>query len=140
MSKKISISAIRNWCISTGLFVRPAKILPGKWEVFEFYYEQYDNNLIHYNESRINAERLFYEIDFAENKIFKHKTNLLVPLISKIKDGNWRISRNFVTIVNPDRLGCNVKFQFAIDKGVLKLLKKDLSGKIEFFGFFRSSK
>ncbi len=58
-----------------------------------------------------------------------------VPLISKLKDGRWNISRNFVTVINPDNLDC--KFQFAIDRGVLKLLKKNSAGRIELFGFFR---
>lgn len=104
--------------------------------MFEFYYDDDDNNLVHYDESRIKTEKLFYEINFAENKIFKHQTNLFsVPLISKLKDGRWNISRNFVTVINPDNLDC--KFQFAIDKGVLKLLKKNSAGRIELFGFFR---
>lgn len=107
--------------------------------MFEFYYE-YESYLAHYNESRINDEKLFCEINFAENGIFSHKTNLSVPLILKIKDGKWSTSRNFVEIINPDNSRYNVKFQFAVYKGVLRLLKKDLSGKIEFFGFFKNNR
>ncbi len=139
MPNKISFSAIKEWLASTEMFARPSKKLPGKWELFEYYFEP-EKELVHVEQIRMDSQKLFWQIDFAENDSFFHKTNVTVPLISKIDNGKWSIAKNFVTIINPDNFRNNVEFQFAVEKDVLKLLKKDGLGKIEFFGFFRRPK
>jgi len=136
MPKKISLTGLKNWVESTEMFSRPSKRIPGKWELFEFYFEP-GKDLVHLEEKQMKIEKLFFEVYFAADEVFVQKSNLNVPLISKIVNGNWSLSRNFVTIINPDNFRDNVEFQFAVERGILKLLKKDAFGKIEFFGFFR---
>lgn len=129
-------SAILNWLQSTEMFARPSKQIPGKWQLFEYYVET-GNDLQHINEARLKKEKEFWDIEFsAENKYYHH-FNLPVWQISKIDNGNWSISKNFITLSSSENFRNNVEFQFAIEKEKLKLLKKDALGRIEFFGFFR---
>lgn len=135
MKNKI-FSAILNWLQSTEMFARPSKQIPGKWQLFE-YYEETGNDLQNINEARLKEEKNFWDIEFTlENKYYS-QCNLPVWKISKINDGNWSISKNFITLSSSENFRNIVEFQFAIEKKNLKLLKKDALGRIEFFGFFR---
>ncbi|QGY46325.1 hypothetical protein GM418_22470 [Maribellus comscasis] len=136
MHSKINFSGLIKWLGSTEMFARPSKKLPGKWLLFEFYHEP-ENELIHISKDQLKAENFFWEIEFDGNENYSHNTNLDVPLISKIVDGTWSRTRNFITLVHPNNFRDNVEFQFAIERENLKLLKKDALGRIEFFGFFQ---
>jgi len=135
MKSKI-FSEILSWLQSTEMFARPSKQIPGKWQLCEYYVEK-GSDLQNINEARLKEEKQFWDIEFsAENKYY-HQCNLPIWQISKIDNGNWSISKNFITLASSENFRNNVEFQFAIEKMNLKLLKKDALGRIEFFGFFR---
>ena len=117
------------------MFARPSKQVPGKWELFEYYIDE-GNELLHFTEDQLKEEKASWNIEFKEDEHFLHKCNLPVSFITEIKDGNWSTSKNYITFLSTKDFRDSVEFQFAIDKGKLKLLKKDAFGKIEFFGFF----
>ncbi len=136
MNKTTFLAKIINSLQSTEMFARPSKKLPGKWQLFEYYIDK-AKELKHVNSEQLTSENQNWSIEFTEDKQYSHNSNLSVPLISDIENGSWSISKNFITLINPLNFRKNVEFQFAIEKGNLKLLKKDDFGKIEFFGFFR---
>jgi hypothetical protein len=79
---------------------------------------------------------MFWELEFTDNKKYIHRCNLEPAVFANLQNGNWQIHRNFITL-NPDNEeNTSVKFQFAVEKGQLRLLKKNDLGAIEFFGFF----
>lgn len=117
------------------MFARPSRLLPGRWQLFEYFVEP-GNELVNVKEEQIKAENQSWEIEFGDEN-FVHKSNLSIEPISSLEGGNWSVSRNYVTLINPKDFRSNIEFQFAIEKGNLKLLKKDAFGKIVFFGFFR---
>lgn len=136
MGKTGFFSKINNLLGKTELFARPWKQLPGKWSLFEYYYDE-EAELFHFTEDQIKSNKHILEVEFLEAETFKINTNLLLPVINGIKNGSWSRYKNFITFISPEDFRDNTEFQFAIDKGTLKLLKKDITGKIEFFGFFR---
>ncbi len=75
-------------------------------------------------------------IELNENGKFVRESNLPISVIQNIEAGEWSVSKNFVTLIHPTNFRNNVEFQFAFEKGNLKLLNKDKLGKIVFFGFF----
>ena len=124
------------WLQTTELFARPSKQLPGKWYLFEYFYEN-NNDLLHLEENQLKTENIFFNLEFSENNEFILNSNLEVPLIGGLQNGTWSRTKNYITIIHPNDFRNNVLFQFAINKGILKLLNKNHRGKIEFFGFFR---
>jgi hypothetical protein len=136
MKKITAFTNFLNWIKTTEMFARPSKQLPGKWNLFEYYIEK-EGDLIHIKEEQLKAENLKWQIDFLEDEKYKHNSNLNVAYLSNIEDGTWSTSKNFITLIHPENFRNNIEFQFAIEKGNLKLLRKDELGKIEFFGFFR---
>jgi hypothetical protein len=136
MEKKSVFSAFLNWLNTTEMFARPAKQLSGKWQLFEYYVEK-ESDLNNVTEAQLKADKEYWNIEFTTEEMFLTQSNLSVSLISSIENGNWSISKNFVTLIDSENFRNNVEFQFAIEKKNLKLLKKDGFGKIEFFGFFR---
>ena len=135
MENKISFSGILNWLKSSEMFARPSKQIPGKWQLVEYYIENGDE-LRNINEAQLKEENGVWDIEFTVEKKFYHQCNLPVWQITKIKNGNWDISKNFITLTSSENIRNNIEFQFAIEKQKLKLLKKDALGRIEFFGFF----
>ena len=135
MLRKIEFRKIIEWLGSTEMFARPSKKIPGKWVLFEFYTEP-GKELIHKTKDELKSEEIFWEIEFNTDENYKHNTNLDIPVISKIQNGTWSRSRNFITLIHPDNFRNSVEFQFAVERENLKLLKKDAFGRIEFFGFF----
>ena len=135
MKSKI-FSEILSWLKSTEMFARPSKQIPGKWQLFEYYVEK-GNDLQNINEARLKEEKGLWDIEFTVENKYYHQCNLPVWQISKIKNGNWSISKNFITLSSSENERNSIEFQFAIEKEKLKLLKKDALGRIEFFGFFR---
>ena len=120
------------------MFARPSKKIPGEWELFEYYTEP-EKSLIHKQEEQLRDEQLFLKIDFSENGEFSYNKNLPVNFIDATGKFTWSIAKNFITLNHPDDFRKKQEFQFAIEKGVLKLLKKDNFGKIILFGFFRKT-
>ncbi len=118
------------------MFARPSKQLPGKWQLFEYYIDLEDD-LKHITESQLKDANENWTIEFSNEESYVQQSQLPVSLISNIENGTWSISKNYITLIHPNNFRNNVEFQFAIEKGILKLLKKDAFGKIEFFGFFR---
>ena len=127
--------AILQWLKSTEMFARPSKQLPGKWELFEYYIES-SEELRNIKETQLKANNEFWQIEFTTEREFIHENNLPVWQISKVKSGNWSISKNFITLTSSENKMNYIEFQFAIEKETLKFLKKDALGRIEFFGFF----
>lgn len=135
MEKKISLKSILNWLNSTEMFARPSKQIPGKWHLSEYYIES-GGELRNFKESQLTVENEYWNIEFTIENKFYHDCNLPVWQITKIKNGNWSFSKNYITLLSSDNFRNSIEFQFAIEKERLKLLKKDALGRIEFFGFF----
>ncbi len=127
-------NSIFTWLKSTEMFARPSKQLPGKWELVEYYIEK-GTELHNFKETQLKANNEFWQIEFTPECEFSQENNLPIWQISKVKNGNWSISRNFITLVSSENDGNNIEFQFAIEKETLRFLKKDALGRIEFFGF-----
>jgi len=124
---------------TSGWFASPVKQLPSVWQLFEYYAEP-SGELIHIQENKLKEENRFWEIELNEDGSFAHSCNLDIPLISGINDGTWRRNRNFIVFSGKEGLQMSIGFQFAVEKGILKLLKKNKQGGIEIFGFFRVKK
>jgi hypothetical protein len=136
MKIKAVFSKIVYWLKTSEMFARPSKQLPGEWNLFEYYTEP-GEELIHKQEEQLKAEQLFLKIEFSENGGFSHQTNLPLNFVTDEGNFTWSIAKNYITLIHPDDFRNNQEFQFAIEKGNLKILKKDSFGKIILFGFFR---
>jgi len=137
MNQTSILTKINNLLQSAEMFARPSKKLPGKWQLYEYYIDD-AKELKHVNREQVTSEKQNWEIEFISvGEQFIHNSNLSIPLISRIENSLWSISKNFITIIHPQDFRKNIEFQFAFEKGNLKLLKKDKFGKIEFFGFFK---
>jgi len=138
MKIKAVFSKIVYWLKTSEMFARPSKQLPGQWNLFEYYTEP-EKELIHKQEEQLKEEQLFLRIEFSENADFSYETNLPINFIADEGNFTWSIAKNFITLIHPDDFRKNQEFQFAIEKGALKILKKDSFGKIILFGFFRKT-
>jgi len=138
MEKKTGFSTFINWLGTTEMFARPSKRLPGRWQLFEFYVDTEDK-LQNYKKKSLSDNKMSLNLEFKEDGKFSRESNLPVAVIQNIEAGEWSVEKNFVTLIDPDNFRNNVEFQFAFEKDTLKLLKKDKLGKIEFFGFFKST-
>jgi hypothetical protein len=136
MNKTSAFTSFIHWLNTTEMFARPSKQLPGRWKLFEYYSEP-EGELINVKESQLKEKQNFWEIEFGMHGGFIQKTNLPVQFLNGIESSKWDYSKNFILLFHPEDTGKKVKIQFAIEKGNLKLLKKDVKGRIEFFGFFR---
>ena len=136
MKRTSIITKINNVLQSTEMFARPSKKFPGKWQLYEYYIDK-AKELKHVNSEQLTSEKQNWNIEFTQDNQYIHNSNLTIPLISRIENGSWSISKNFITIIHPQDFRKNTEFQFAFEMGNLKLLKKDEFGKIEFFGFFK---
>ena len=133
------LSKLKTWILSTELFERPSKLIVGKWQLYEYFIDDAEE-LQHITSDQLKKENSMLVISVLEDHNYIIASSLPVPLIQKIVDGKWRTARNFVTFQHPEEFRNNVEFQFAFEKGNLKLLKKDSFGNIEFFGFFNRVK
>ena len=135
MPKTNVISVFFHWLGTTEMFARPSKLLPGTWHLFEYYTES-EAGLENYKQDDLAFAKQFLTIDFKIDNSFVLISNIFNSAIAELNSGNWKIEKNFVTLYHEQQRKA-VEFQFAIEKGTLKLLKKDRSGKIVFFGFFK---
>ncbi|MBN1822017.1 MAG: hypothetical protein JXR31_13290 [Prolixibacteraceae bacterium] len=110
--------------------------LPGKWKLIEYYTEP-GNELLNFKEKQIESENISWDLTFSEDGGFSHFSNLNIPYLKDIDSSEWSKSKNFLTLLNKDDFRKNKEFQFAFEKGNLKLLKKDGFGKIVVFAFFK---
>lgn len=138
MKTRTLIEKLLEWIRSTELFFNPLKIIPGRWCLYEYYTETQDE-LFHVQEEHLKEKNLLWEIEFYENQSFTCKSNLAVPLMEGSRSGTWRKAGNFLSFTYSGESPQKIDFQFAIDKGILKLLKKSSLGKIEIFGFLRKA-
>lgn len=122
-----------HWLQSTEMFARPSKQLPGKWQLFEYFVET-NGELKNLKQQQLTELNLSWNIEFATDYQFVHSNGLNLNLIQSIENGKWKLQKNFLELASKDSK--TVSFQFAIEKEQLKLLKKDDTGQIEFFGFF----
>jgi len=136
MKKIISFISVINWLKSTEMFARPSKQIPGKWHLVEYYTET-ESELRNISENQLKADSEFWNIEFTAEKKYSQNCNLAVSIISEIKNGNWNISKNYITLSPTGEMIESVEFQFAIEKEMLRILKKDNLGRIGFFGFFK---
>ena len=130
------ISRFTSWLASPEIFGSITKKIPGDWQLFEYYYDLKED-LIHWKEEDLKKNNESLQFLLSEEKQFSVKGNLPLTVFTNVTDGKWSVSRNFITLIDPDNFKNNLEFQFAFEKENLKLLKKDKMGKIEFFGFFR---
>lgn len=129
-------SSVVQWLKSSEMFARPSKQLPGRWQLFEYYTEK-SGELIHVIESQLKQQGYFFEIEFSESGEFSEKTSSPEGFLENSEASRWSFAKNFITFLHPGDFRKNEEVQFAVEKSTLKLLKKDVAGKIEFFGFFR---
>ena len=129
-------TSVFQWLKSTEMFLRPSKQLPGKWRLFEYYTEK-SGELVNVKENQLKQQGIFWQIEFGKNGIFKQQTNSPTGFLENIGASQWSLSKNYITFLHPADFRKNEEFQFAVEKGNLRLLKKDYAGKIELFGFFR---
>lgn len=137
MEKKPVLKTVIHWLKNTEMFARPSKQIPGKWQLFEYYFDS-DKELHHFTEQDLKNRNESWFIEFSEEEGYTQSSRLGISFISEMENGSWSISKNYLTFIHPENFRNNVEFQFAINKGVLKLLKKNTLGEIEFFGFFRN--
>jgi hypothetical protein len=134
MEKKFSFTSILNWLKSTEMFARPSRQVPGKWQLVEYYIEN-ENELRNIKENQLKVDGGFWNLEFTPEKTYSKNSNLPVTLISEIKNGNWSVSKNYITLTSSGENIESLEFQFAIENKILKLLKKDTSGRIDFLDF-----
>ncbi len=110
----------------------------GRWELFEYYLDE-GNDLIHIEEIQLKSSNQEWILEFKENGQFKSSSTLDIPVIKKIEATRWLKKGRMLHLIFPANNQINMCFQYAFDKGTMKLLKKDKSGKIEVFAFFKRS-
>lgn len=129
-------TSVVQWLKSSEMFARPSKQLPGRWRLFEYYSEK-SGELVNVKENELKQQDIFWEIEFGENGDFSQQTGSPDGFLENAGASQWSLSKNFITFLHPNDFRKNEEVQFAVEKGTLKLLKKDVSGKIDFFGFFK---
>ncbi len=139
MKLKSFFSQFVDWLKSPEVFGNKKKLIPGKWHLFEYYVDE-GENLLHFDEDALNENKVLFVISLLNTNEFIVAGNAPVKLLSGTSEGKWSVARNFITFIDPKDFRNNIEFQYAFEKGNLKLLKKDVMGKIEFFGFFKREK
>jgi len=111
--------------------------IKGKWHLFEYYTEP-GNELIHFAEQDLRSNERYMEIHFMPEGECAVKCNFELPVLTQKNENiEWQKRRNYISFFNPEIKKKEELFQFAVDKNTLKLLKKNKTGKIQFFGFFK---
>ena len=136
MKKETFFSKALRWLLSSELFARPSRQIPGKWQLFEYYTEP-SGGLLHVEEEQLKMDGLYWEVHFLGDGMLVQQANLSLPFVLEPEESCWSRSKNFLNFIHSTDFRNNLEFQFAIDREHLRLLKKDPLGRIEFFGFFR---
>lgn len=129
-------SEVKTAIIHSEWFARPAKQIIGEWHLFEYYLDR-DKELHHVEEVQLKNEKSSWQLKFSPEGNFTHQKNLEIQILQNIENGTYGISKNFICFIHPSDFRNTIEFQFAISKGVLKILKKNTKGEIDFFGFFK---
>ena len=82
MEKKSVFVTFFSWLKTTEMFARPSKLLPGKWQLFEYYMDT-DSELCHIEEDKLKNADEKWLLEFSEEMVV-HQSNLSVPLITGI--------------------------------------------------------
>ncbi|MFV0265569.1 MAG: hypothetical protein ACK5HT_00375 [Draconibacterium sp.] len=135
MKQHSLFSKFVSWLASPEVFGNVSKSLVGTWFLFEYYMDEREE-LVHMREFDLQREKQQVVITFFDDE-FEVNAHISVPLVARLKKGRWSVAKNFITFIDPENFRNNVEFQFAFEKGNIKLLKKDERGMIEFFGFFK---
>lgn len=133
---KSFFSKLKTCLQNTEMFERPIKKLPGRWELYEYFVEVEDE-LLHFNKADLLQRKDTFVLDISEDGKYQSEATIGIKVVKKLKCGEWDVAKNFITFLVSDNFRDNPEFQFAFEKGNLKLLKKDSFGKIEFFGFLK---
>ncbi|HYQ56324.1 MAG TPA: hypothetical protein VEP89_03175 [Draconibacterium sp.] len=139
MKLRYIISKIIDWLKSPQVFGSKKKMIPGRWQLFEYYLDL-DKELLHFEEPFLKENKVLLVFSFLENHELILAGNPPVELLKNFTEGKWSVARNYITFIEPKNFRNNIEFQYAFEKGNLKLLKKDAMGNIEFFGFFKRVK
>ena len=110
--------------------------LLGSWGLDEFYTDQ-GGQLLHVDQQKLKSENHLWELSFFEKGRLKHSSNLGIQGLQDIGFRQWKRERNYVALMADNPLKVCIRYQFAIDKGILKLLKKEKNGAIVIFAFFK---
>ena len=135
MKLKSIFSKFVDWLKSPEVLGSKKKLIPGKWQLFEYYVDEGDK-LLHFEEQYLKENKVLFVLSILENNELILAGNSPVELLRTFSEGKWSVARNFITFIHAKDFRNSIEFQFAFEKGNLKLLKKDAFGKIEFFGFF----
>ncbi len=133
-----TFSKLRLWLASPEVFGSITQKIPGHWHLYE-YYRDWNDELLHVQEKELLSRAESMELTFSADEKFSLVACLPVPILPHEAKGCWRVHRNFIRLTGADDFRTGLEFQFAFEKDTLKLLKKDESGHIEFFGFFRQA-
>jgi len=132
MKNRTIFKALPDWI---KLPEKPVKKIIGNWQLFEYFIDR-EKELLHFDEAALIKNNTNFILTFFENTEFSLGGSSPVDILSSFNKGNWNISRNYLDLILFENTN-NIRFQFAFDKGIFKILKKDEKGNIEFFGFFR---
>lgn len=135
MSSKAFFSKLVIWLKSPEVFGSISKNIPGEWLLFEYYVDSNDE-LLNFKKDDLKKQGSCLKLEFKTDGSFIKDGQLPIDLFQNTKWKRWSVSKNFITLLHQENFRDNIEFQFAFEKGKLKLLKKDSFGKIEFFGFF----
>lgn len=136
MAYKQFITRLKNFVANSEMFARPSKQIMGSWYLNEYFIDQ-NKELKNVKEESLKTNQQFWKLTFAGENRAVHNLHIDVPILNNIENGEWSIHKNYLSFHHPEDFRRTIEFQFAIDKGVLKILKKNLKGEIEFFGFFK---
>jgi hypothetical protein len=135
MKKSSAMTLFLRWLKSTEMFSRPSRQVPGRWQLYEFYYEPGDQ-LIHVEKEALKAQNIRWEITMNRDGYLSQQSNIPVKILNGMPDCRWSLSGNYIRLMHPVNENENEEVQFAVVKDNLRLLKKEPDGTIRFFGFF----
>jgi hypothetical protein len=135
MKKSSAMTLFLHWLKTTEMFSRPSRQVPGRWQLYEFYYEP-EGQLIHVEKEDLSVKNIRWEIIINRDGKFSQQSNLAVKFLNGMSDCRWSLSGNYIKLTHPVNEKEHEEIQFAVVKDNLRLLKKESDGKIRFFGFF----
>lgn len=136
MGTKSLIKRIAEWSHLFAGFESNEERIVGKWQLYEYYVDTADG-LKNYKEEELVASKIMLVLSLLESGEILLGGKFPVANFCNIEEGKWRISRNYITFFSHNNSLEAVEFQFAFEKGNLKLLNKNKEGEIRFFGFFK---
>lgn len=135
MTTKFLFTKIGGILRTSDLFERSTKKIRGTWQLFEYFVDK-EEQLVHLQCDELKAKNESMQIEFGE-KDFVQKSSVPINFIENLTNGKWEMNRNYLQLIDEKEFRNSVKYQFAFEKDNLKLLKKNVQGEIEFFGFFK---